>query len=81
MEQPSMIVMRQISLNEIDIDADGNSTCAGDCDDFDPNVSGLQAVVQWEPAWTSWEVNTMLEMMCTPSTLRRRCIHGIQCLL
>ena len=29
-------------LNELDLDADGNSTCAGDCDDSNPNVSGLQ---------------------------------------
>ena len=30
------------ALNEIDVDGDGNSTCAGDCDDFDATVSGLQ---------------------------------------
>ena len=30
------------ALNELDLDGDGNSTCSGDCDDFDASVSGLQ---------------------------------------
>ena len=30
------------TLNEVDLDGDGNSTCFGDCDDSNPSVSGLQ---------------------------------------